>query len=79
MGNPAGIHSNVAKRLVNAARREYLASGDRVTNQLKAFRDGKKVMVTIANPNKEERNKAFIRVNASTIWKNKENFGYAQA
>ena len=75
----AGIHSNVSKRLVNAARVAYMASGERVLNQLKAFRDGKKVMITIANPNKEERNKPFIRVNANTVWKNKDNFGYSQA
>ena len=43
--------------------------GDRIANQLKAFREGKKVMVTIENPNKNETNKRFIRVPASQVWK----------
>lgn len=41
----------------------------RVINQLKAFRAGKNVMVTIDNPNKAETNKPFIRVPASQVWK----------
>lgn len=72
----AGVHSNVSKKLVNAARSEYLASGMRVINQLKAFRAGKRVMVTIANPNKEETNKRFIRVEASSIWKNRDPYKF---
>jgi hypothetical protein len=65
----AGIHSNVSKKTTNALRSEYMRSGDRVLNQLAAFRAGKRVMVTIENPNKEETSKRFIRVEASTIWK----------
>lgn len=41
----------------------------RIMNQLKAFRAGKNVMLTIENPNKNETNKPFIRVPASQIWK----------
>jgi hypothetical protein len=48
----------------------------RVINQLKAFRAGKRVMVTIANPNKEETNKRFIRVEASSIWKNRDPYKF---
>lgn len=67
----AGIHSNVSRSLVNAIRADYMASPERLINQLRAFRKGKRVMVTIANPNKEEaaKGKAFIRVPASTIWR----------
>lgn len=65
----AGIHSNVSKKISNAMRTAYLQSGDRVLNQLAAFRASKRVMVTIENPNKNETNKRFIRVEASTIWK----------
>ena len=50
-------------------RRDYLKTGSRIMNQLMAFRAGKRVMVTIENPNKEETNRKFIRVNASTVWK----------
>jgi hypothetical protein len=46
---------------------------DRVMNQLKAFRAGKKVVVTIANPNKAETNKPFIRVNGKDWFKPESN------
>lgn len=46
---------------------------DRVINQLDAFYKGKNVMVTIENPNKSETNKRFIRVTASSVWKNTKN------
>jgi succinylglutamate desuccinylase len=65
----AGIHSNVSKKLTNAARSEYLASAQRVLNQLDAHQKGKRVMVTMANPNKTETNKRFIRVPANTVWR----------
>ena len=65
----AGIHSNVSKSTRRAIRADYLASGERLINQLKAFREGKNVMVTIPNPDPSQTNKRFIRVNAKTIWK----------
>jgi hypothetical protein len=67
-----GIHSNVASSTLNAMRSDYLQSGERVMNQLKAFRAGKNVVVTIENPNKNETNKRLIRVNARDIWKKLE-------
>jgi hypothetical protein len=65
----AGVHSNVSKKITNALRSEYRASGQRLINQLKAHKKGKRVMVTIPNPNKNETNKRFIRVPASTVWR----------
>lgn len=65
-----GIHTNVSKAIRRAMRADYLASGDRIINQRKAFDSGKNVMVTIPNPNPNETNKRFIRVNARSIWKN---------
>lgn len=65
----AGINSNVSKSVRRAMRADYMASGERIMNQRKAFDAGKKVMVTIPNPNPNETNKRFIRVNAKTIWK----------
>ena len=41
----------------------------RIINQLIAFNAGKNVMQTIANPNKNETNKPFIRVPAHTVWR----------
>lgn len=66
----AGIHSNVKRSIVNAIRRDYMASGERIMNQLKAFRQRKNVMLTIANPDKNDRSKLFIRVPATQVWKN---------
>lgn len=72
----SGLYRSVSRKMTNALRSEYLASSNRVANQLRAFRAGKRVMVTIENPNKEERNKRFIRVEASTIWKNRSTEGF---
>lgn len=65
----AGIHSNVDRKILNAVRSEYLVSGNRVLNQLEAYKKGKRVMVTMENPNKNETNKRFIRVPATTVWR----------
>jgi hypothetical protein len=65
----SGFHSNVDSSIRKANRKDYLTSAQRVINQLKAHNKGKRVMITIANPNKEETNKRYLRVPASTIWK----------
>ena len=62
-----GIHSNVDRKISNSIRRDYMASGDRIMNQLQAWKKGKNVMFTIANPNPNETNKRFIRVSARDI------------
>lgn len=63
-----GIHSNVSRSVTNAMRREYMASGERIMNQLKAWKKNKNVVLTIENPNKNETNKRFIRVRAHDVW-----------
>ena len=60
-----GIHSTVDRKITNAIRSEYLQSGQRVLNQMAALRKGKDVVMTIANPNKEQTNKKFIKVRIS--------------
>ena len=60
----------VARDIVKATRRDYMQSSERITNQLSAFLRGKNVMLTIPNPNKNETNKKFIRVNAKEVWRN---------
>ena len=42
---------------------------EKITNQLKAFLAGKRVMLTIANPNKNETNTPYIRVPANEVWR----------
>lgn len=71
----AGVHSNVSKSLRKEMRNDYMNSGDRIVNQMKALRQGKRVMVTISNPNKSETNKPFIRVTAQEAgWKSGSSF-----
>jgi hypothetical protein len=66
----AGIHSNVSSKIVNAIRTEYLQSGERLLNQLEAHKKGKRVVLTIRNPNKNETNKKFIKVPGSAMLRN---------
>ena len=66
----AGIHSSVKGSILNSIRRDYLASGERLMNQLKAFRQRKNVMLTIENPDTNDRGRKFIRVPATQVWKN---------
>jgi len=53
--------ANVSKKVSNAVRRDT-TYGDRLANQLKSWAKGRRTMVTIENPNKNETNKRFIRV-----------------
>lgn len=64
----AGIHSNVSKKITNALRREYMASGERIMNQLAAWKKGKNVVLTINNPNKNDTSRQYIRVRAIDYW-----------
>jgi len=57
-----GERNSVARSTTKAIRRDYMKSSARMDNQLKAYRAGKNVVVTIANPNKNEKNKPFIKV-----------------
>jgi hypothetical protein len=56
-----GVHSNVSKatlRLMRAGKSE----SDKLIDKQKAWLSGKNPWVTMANPNKEQTNKRFIRV-----------------
>ena len=63
-----GIHSNVSRRVSLAMRKDYMDSSARIMNQRLAWSKGNNVVLTIQNPNKNETNKRFIRVNAKQIW-----------
>lgn len=60
---------NVSKSITKSLRKDYNSSLARLNNQLAAWKKGKRVMLTIANPNKKETNKPYIRVNAFEVWK----------
>ena len=74
-----GVHSNVSRGTLHAMNAFRKARGDRVINQLNAFRAGKRVMITIPNPDHadaEKTGRQFIRVEAKTVWKNQSGEGY---
>ncbi len=62
-----GERSNVNKKVCNAMRSDT-SMLQRTINQRAAWVKGKNVMVTIPNPNEQETNKRFIRVNAKDVW-----------
>lgn len=70
-----GSGRNVSQSTLRAVRASKVALGEREINKLKAFRAGKRVMVTIKNPENDP-SRLFIRVSADTIWKNKSGEGY---
>jgi hypothetical protein len=72
----AGVHSNVDRKILNSLRRERNEGWERVVNQLRAFRAGKRVMVRVANPDAEKTGKPFVRVDARTVWKNQAGEGF---
>lgn len=58
-----GEHRSMNRQLQKAMRREYKANDDRVmNNKMRAFFEGRNVMVTIPNPDASQTNKRFIRV-----------------
>jgi len=56
-----GERNSISKDLLKMIRRETPAVV-RILNQLKHWSRGKRTFVTIANPNKNETNKRFIKV-----------------
>ena len=75
MGKKRTRAKQVSKGIIGRPMRSRLRHFDegyesqRTMNQLIAFNAGKKVMLTIPNPNKNETNKPMIRVPAHTVWK----------
>jgi hypothetical protein len=61
-----GQRRNVAKSTCKAMCRDYIENQllRRAINQYDAYCKSKRVMITIANPNKNETRSPFIRVNA---------------
>ena len=64
-----GVHSTVSKATKRDVRAAYMASPERLVNQLAAHRRGKRTMVTIPNPDPEQTNKPFIRVSGKDFFK----------
>lgn len=51
------------------ARKEWVGSSQQDQAKLSAWMAGKNVMLTIPNPNTNETNKKYIRVNANEVWR----------
>ena len=66
-----GIHHQKPNKWRKMIRRDYVGSTAQILNKLNAWLKGKNVMLTIENPNKNETNKRFIRVNANDVWRRK--------
>lgn len=63
-----GITHQQPNKYHKIARREHMSSGNRQDAQLRAFLNLKNVILTIPNPNSNETNKKFIKVNAREVW-----------
>ncbi len=63
-----GERPNVTRSVLNAIRREYKQSDLRLNNQVKAWRKGKNVMLTVPNPDKKNTKERFVRIPAIDFW-----------
>ncbi len=64
-----GERPNVSKDIRKAMRREYLSSNLKVMlNKREAWSKGKRVMLTVPNPDKNNKKEKFVKVEASEIW-----------
>lgn len=57
-----GQRPNVRKDIRNAMRRDYVGSPEQLCNKLLASKKGKKVMITVPNPDKHNTKARFIRI-----------------
>ena len=64
---PVGKRPNVS-RWAKKAQRKNRTKLERVNAQLCAFMKGKNVVLVVPNPNTNEKNKPFIRINAEDVW-----------
>ena len=63
-----GERRNVARKWLKSCRLRR-SEGDRVDAQWKAYTKGKRVVLTVKNPNKNQTNRQFIKINAKEYWK----------
>lgn len=62
-----GERPTVTKSVRKAIRR-VMTPEERYVNQVRAWRAGKRVMLTMPNPNAAQTNKPFVRVEAREVW-----------
>ena len=59
--------STVSRKWTKAVRRDKALLNDRL-EKWHAWKKGKKVFLTVENPNSRETNKPFVRVPATDVW-----------
>jgi len=59
--------STVSRKWTKAVRRDRELLNDRL-EKWNAWKKGKKVFLTVENPNSRETNKPFVRVPATDVW-----------
>ena len=64
---PVGKRPNIS-RWAKKAQRKNRTKLERVNAQLCAFMKGKNVVLVVPNPNTNEKNKPFVRINAEDVW-----------
>jgi hypothetical protein len=64
-----GVHSNVKQSTLNGIKSERNPA-EKIINVQTAWLKGQNPWVTIANPNKEQTDRKFIRVKANILWGN---------
>ena len=57
-----GQRPNVRKDIRKMGRREYVGSINQIENKLRAFKSGKRVMMTVPNPDKNNKKERFIKL-----------------
>jgi DNA polymerase III delta subunit len=65
----AGERPSVNKKILNLVRKDKTFLVKTLAQQ-NAFKSGKKVVLTVPNPNPNETNKRFIRIDAKDVWRN---------
>lgn len=71
-----GKHSNVSRATLSGIAKDR-SDSERFMNKFNAYLNGKNPWFTIANPNKAQKDKPFIRVRAEDLYgKLKERKGY---
>ena len=63
-----GQRPNYSRNIVNACRRDHVGSSAQQYAKVKAWRAGKRVMLTIDNPDKNNTKERKIRVPAIDVW-----------
>ena len=75
MGKKKSRSKQVSKGEVGNPTKTRLRFGEagyeqqKMLNKWRAFQNGKNVVITIENPNKNETNKPYIRVPAKDVWR----------